>query len=152
MVLVLTLYATSYPPPSATDMLIAFLHHIVDDISNDQRLTNRKLSALAAAFTRGTYSPQPFSAPTNGKRDTLRLFMRVLKGDSCDDDECILPTHLEKMTKSELAVFARDHSIRFEQQTTVAELRSLVVTHVLSTVCLQAVNVNNWDDSPKGCA
>ncbi len=45
-----------------SDMSIAFLHRVIDDISNDQKLTNRKLSALAAAFSRGSYSAQPFSA------------------------------------------------------------------------------------------
>ena len=133
-------------------MSIAFLCRIVDNISTDQKLTNCKLSALAAAFTRDSYSPQPFSARTNAKRDTLRLLMHILKGDSSDDDQCLLPTHLEKMTKSELVVFARDHSIPFERRTTVTELWSLVVTHVLSTACLQRVNINHWDDSPKGCA
>ena len=53
--------------PSATDMSIAFVWHIVEDISTDQKLTNRKLSTLTAAFSRGFYSFLPFSPRTHAK-------------------------------------------------------------------------------------
>ena len=108
--------------PSATDMSLAFLRRIVEDISTDQKLTNRKLSALAAAFTCASYSSEPFSAPMHAKQDALRLFMRVLKSESTCDDQSLLPADLEKMTKLELVAFARDHSIVFERRTTVHEL------------------------------
>ena len=146
------LVSTSSAFPGATDMSLAFVWHIVEDISTDQKLTNRKLSALTAAFLRESYSSLPFSPCTHAKHDTHRLFMRVLKGESSYDDECPLPTQLEKMTKSELVVLARDHLIVFDRRMTVDELHTLVVSHILSASCVQSVNVNDWDDSPKGCA
>ena len=137
---------------SATDLLIVFLHHIIDDISIDQKLMNGKLSALTAAFSRGCYSSHPFSSRTHAKRDALRLFMRVVKEESIYEDQCVLPTRLEQMSKSELVNLAQDHGIVFDCRTTVPDLQSLVVSHILSAACLQLVNVNSWDESPKGCA
>ena len=78
--------------------------------------------------------------------------MQVLKGESSYDDQCLLPTPLEKMTKSELVVLVQDHSIVFDHRMTVDKLRTLVVSHILSATCIQSVNVNDWDECPKRCA
>ena len=43
--------------PSATDMSIVFLCHILDDITTNQKLTIQKISALATALARGHYTP-----------------------------------------------------------------------------------------------
>ena len=62
--------------PSATDMSIAFLCCIIDDISTDQKLTKGKLSALATAFT----VPNLFlhvHMPNEMLSDSLCKFLRV---------------------------------------------------------------------------
>ena len=141
----------SSPFPSATDMSLAFVRRIVDDISGDQKLTTPKISALASAFQNPSYSLDAFSSPNHIKQDALRLFKRSLSSHTSDGTQ-VLPSDLEKMSKSELQSFARSHLIPFQRRTSVADLRELVLHHVLSADCLQHVNTSDWDSSPLGCA
>ena len=140
------------PFPSGTDMSVAFVRRVVDDVSTDQKLTMPKLSALASAIVNQSFSPEPFSSPNNIKRDAMRLFNRLLAIESLDDDHNLLPSRLESYSKSELQSMARSHSISFERRTSVSDLRSLIVSHVLSARCLQNIDASHWDKSPKGCA
>ena len=137
--------------PSATDMSLAFVRRLVDDILIDQQLPIRKVAALASAFLNDSYTPEPFSTPSNVKCDAVRLFKRVLETDSVDDIH-VLPSHLEKMSKSELQLCARSHTIAFERRTSVSDLRDLILHHILSADCLRCVDVNDWVSSPSGCA
>ena len=81
------------------------------------------------------------------RRDTLRLFKRFLKGEAI-----VLPSKIETMLKHELHSLALSHSVHFDRKTSVSNLRYLILDHVLTDCCLQAVNVDNWDCSPSGCA
>ena len=71
-------HLSSSPFPSATDMLLAFVHCVVDDISGDQKLTTPKISALASAFQNSSYSPGMFSFLNHIKQDALRFFKSSL--------------------------------------------------------------------------
>lgn len=53
----------SSPFPSATDMSLALVRRVVDDILIDQQLPIWKLAALASAFVNNTYTSDPFSTP-----------------------------------------------------------------------------------------
>ena len=61
-------HLSSSPFLSATDMSLAFVHRIVDDISGDQKLTTPNISALASAFpkflilTWRVFFPKPHQA------------------------------------------------------------------------------------------
>ena len=128
--------------PSATDMSMAFLRRILDDISSNQKLNIQKISALAAALTCG-YSPLPFCAPAHTKCDAMRLFARILKGDSDSVKHSLLPVDSEKMSKSELVCCAHDHSIQFDSRMTVSDFRALIVNHILSVSCLESVDMTH---------
>ena len=137
--------------PSPTDMSMAFIRRIIEDLTEDQKLSTPRVAAVASAFSNSSYNSQAFSSLTHVKRDALRLFKGVVTGDTVDDSH-ILPARLESMTKIELQTFARSHSIQFVRAMSVSDLRELIVTHVLSSACLRMVSVDDWDRSPPGCA
>ena len=137
----------SSPFPSATDMLLAFVCHFVDNISGDQKLTTLKISTLASAFQNPSYSLDAFLSPNHIKQDALRLFKRSLSSHTSDGTQ-VLPSDLKKMSKSELQSFTHSHLIPFQRRTSVADLCELVLHHVLSADCLQRVNTSDWDSSP----
>ena len=138
--------------PSATDMSLAFIHRVVDDINSDQKLMIKKISTIASAFAKECYDGVSFSTPSNAKRDAMRLFTQVLRTSSLDETTNVIPSNLEKMSRFELQSFASSHSIMFDRQTSVSALRDLILQHGLSSCCLQNINTNNWDASPSGCA
>ena len=138
--------------PSATDMSIAFVCHLVDDITVDQKLSYTKISTLASALVNESCPSSRFSSPNNVKRDALRLFNRILNSSSPHDVTSIIPVDLEKMSKSELQTFACRHSISYNWQTFVSDLRDLILGHGLSASCLQSVDTTDWDNSPPECA
>ena len=142
----------SQPFPSATDLSLSFVRRILDDIMADQKLNIQKFSRLMLALTNASYTSDPFSQPTNVKRDAIRLLNRVLSVSSLNNDDPVLPTDLEKMSKTELLNFARRHSISFDRQTSATTLRNLILQHCLSARCIQNVNTNDWDRSPPSCA
>ena len=141
----------STPFSSATDMSVSFIRRVVDDLSDHQKLNGARLSAIGSALSNTSFSTQPFSTPSNVRRDILRLLKRFLSVDTHDDLH-LLPSGIEHMTKSELQSVAHNRRIHFQRNTTVSDLRDLVVGHVVSAQCFHSVDLQNWDASPSGCA
>ena len=139
------------PYASAGDLSVAFICWLLDDLTDDQKPTSVRLSAIASAFLNPVYSSYCFSSPAHVRRDTLRLFKRFLKGEVIDSLH-VLPSKLETMSKDELQSFTHSHSLQFDCKTSTSDLWNLILDHILTAQCLQAVNVNNWDCSPSGCA
>ena len=140
------------PFPCPTDMSVAFLHHIVDDVTTDQKLTMSKLSALASALTNDRFTLNPFSSLNNVKCDAMRLFNCILAAETLDDNLILLPSclrHIQGLS-CKLSLILISFLFNPVHLTVIFELLSSVVFYP-STKCIQNVDVNHWDNSPKGC-
>ena len=68
---------------SSTDMSLAFVRRVVDDISFNQKLNVKKITSIALALMDDHYDVSTFSTPNNVKRDAMRLFTRFLNMFRC---------------------------------------------------------------------
>lgn len=144
--------ALSFPFPSATDMSLSFVRCVLDDIISDQKLTIKKVSSIASAVSNEAHDSCPFSTPNNVKRDAVAMFNWILDTSRMSVETSVIPSDLEKMSKSELQCFAASHSISFDRQTSVSALLDLILKHATLAACLATVNTADWDSSPPGCA
>ena len=106
---------------SATNMFVLFICCILSDLTDAQKLTAIRLSSISSALINNHFTVEPFSTPRNIRRDCSRLILRYLSVD-CHDDQSILPSGLETMTKVKLHMLCKKHLVSFTCKKSVAEL------------------------------